>query len=87
MAAAVRRHLTGERAWCALVTLVAGYEFAAPEGQLLSHAVDRWLQRHPVATYAAVAVTAAHLVNLIPEACDPYRHLGRAAQRLLARAE
>ena len=81
----VRRHVTAERAWCALATLVAGYEFAAPEGQLLSQAVDRWLQRHPVATYAAVAVTAAHLVNLIPERVDPYRHVGRAAHRLLVR--
>jgi hypothetical protein len=81
----MQQHLTGERAWYALVTLIAGYEFAAPEGQLLSHAVDRWLQRHPVCTYVAVVVTAAHLVNLIPDVVDPYRHVGRTAQRLRER--
>jgi hypothetical protein len=81
----VNRHFTGERAWCALMAMIVGYELAAPDNQLLSHAVDRWLQKHPVLTYAAVAVTAAHLVNLMPEAVDPYRHVGQAAQRLRVR--
>lgn len=61
-----------ERAWLALAVGVAAYELTARDGELLSHAVDRWLEAHPVLTFTAVGVTAAHLLNLLPERVDPF---------------
>lgn len=61
-----------ERAWVALGVGVLGYELLARDGELLSHQVDRWLEKHPVLTTAAVALTAAHLLNLLPPRVDPW---------------
>ncbi|USC17052.1 hypothetical protein [Rhodococcus sp. 11-3] len=67
--------MTGERAWAWLAGGVIAYEIMADEDQLLSNAVDRWLKSHPLATHVAVVVTAAHLLNLIPERLDPFHHI------------
>lgn len=61
-----------ERAWFALGIGVLAYELMAREGELLSHQVDRWLESHPVLTTAAITVTAAHLLNLLPTKADPW---------------
>lgn len=61
-----------ERAWVALGIGVLGYELLAHDGELLSHQVDRWLESHPIITSALVSVTAAHLLNLIPQRFDPW---------------
>jgi len=71
-----RLHLTGERAIVALVLAIAAYEIAAPEGELISHAVDRLLEKHRVATTFAVCYTAAHLINALPPRLDLYHWLG-----------
>lgn len=59
-------------AWTVLGASVLGYEVFARPGQLLSEGVDRWLVRNPVAVYLGVGVTAAHLLNLIPDKIDPF---------------
>lgn len=69
--------------WGVLGASVAIYEYYAPEGELMSEAVDRALQK-PLARYlviGAVAITAAHLLN-IPERLnleqyDPIHRLGQ----------
>lgn len=68
-AAAVR---SSERAWIALGVGVAVYEIFARDGELLSHQVDRWLESHPIITTAVISLTAAHLLNWIPPAADPW---------------
>lgn len=68
--------VTAERAWIALGGIVITYEMMAPDGQLLSHAFDRWMIKHPAITVSAVAFTALHLVNVLPEAIDPYSGFG-----------
>ena len=63
---------SAERAWVALGVGVLAYELMAEDGELLSHQVDRWLEAHPVLTSAAVTITAAHLLNILPQRLDPW---------------
>ena len=63
----------GTYGWVALAAGVAAFDYFAPE--TLSSAVDRALEC-PRARYmaiGAVAVTAAHLLNLLPESIDPFK--------------
>ncbi|MEV0759570.1 hypothetical protein [Nocardia sp. NPDC050435] len=71
-----RAQLTGERAIVGLAVAVLVYEIAAPEGQLISHAVDRLLETHRLATIFAITYTAAHLLNVLPPRLDLYHQLG-----------
>lgn len=53
------------KGWLALGSFIVAIEACAPDGQLLSHAFDRWMQ-HPVGRViatAGVVVTALHLLN------------------------
>lgn len=63
---------SAERAWFALGIGVLVYEMLAHDGELLSHQVDRWLESHPVLTTAAITITAAHLLNVLPRKADPW---------------
>lgn len=66
----------GSYGWIAIAAGVAAFDYFSPE--TLSHAVDRALE-HPVRRYAAIgaiAVTSAHLLNLLPERLDPFCALG-----------
>jgi len=68
---------TGTLAWGALVAGICVYEYYAPEGQLLSEAVDRGLE-HPVGRILiplAVGATALHLCNALPNRIDPIHQL------------
>ncbi len=62
------------KAWLGLGAYVAATEVCAPDGELLSHAVDRWLEKHPGRAVSAVSIvgTALHLLNLLPERYDPF---------------
>jgi len=62
----------GTVGWACIGAFVVAWDVYAPE--TLSGAVDRALE-HPVGKYAAiggVAVTGAHLLNLLPEQVDPF---------------
>lgn len=74
----VRRRVRGEHAWAALGVAVVVYEVLAPPGELLSEAVDRFLERHPWATRATVGIVALHLLNLLPNKVDPIHRLATA---------
>ena len=63
-------------AWMAIGTAVLAYEACTDYDDLLSCAVDRYLARHPQLTRAVVIVTAAHLLNWLPERIDPYHGFG-----------
>lgn len=63
---------TADRAWLVLGAGVVGYDLSARDGELMSEAVDRYLLRRPWLTRAVIAVTAAHLANVIPARCDPF---------------
>lgn len=62
----------GTLGWGIVAGFVVAWDVLAPE--TLSHAVDRALER-PIGKYAAigaVAVTGAHLLNVLPESIDPF---------------
>ena len=60
------------RAAAALLAGAVIWEFAAPEGELLSHAADDYVARLPVISRAIFVITALHLSNLLPMWIDPY---------------
>jgi len=62
-------------AWLVLAIGVAAYDALAPEGQLMSEAVDRYLEARPCVTRAVVVTVAAHLLNLLPQKLDPLARL------------
>lgn len=62
-------------AWGALAAAVLGYELAAKPGELLSEGVDRYRQRHPVATASVIVYVALHLLRLWPSTFDPLHQL------------
>lgn len=73
-----------DRGWIILAAYVVGHNVrAAGRGdEMLSMAVDRYLERHPVATHLVVGAVALHLLNALPSYADP---LG-AFMNTLARA-
>lgn len=72
-------------AWCVLMTGVVIYEAFAPEGQLLSEAMDRAAIRHPLATRIVIAVLALHLAGWIPDKYDPL-HIMAGKREVIKRA-
>lgn len=72
-------------AWGCLVAGVAAYDYYAPEGQTLSEGVDRALEKHPIATAAAIGMTAMHLLNIYEhlhiEHLDPIHQIANLARR------
>ncbi|MFE2994098.1 hypothetical protein ACFXG4_03655 [Nocardia sp. NPDC059246] len=69
--------------WLAVGAAVVGAELIAPPGELLSEGVDRAIQRRPVMTRTAIAVTALHLANLLPRQVDPFTILLRVSTSCL----
>ena len=70
---------TSDRAWIVLAAAIVTYEVVAQPDELMSEAVDRYLDTRPWLTRLIVAVVSAHLINLIPPRYDP---LHRVAQHL-----
>lgn len=64
-----------DAAWVTLAAGVIAYEASAPEGELLSQAVGRYRQRHPVIVTLAVLYLAAHLLRAIPPRIDPLHQM------------
>jgi hypothetical protein len=63
---------SGTVGWCLLGAGVAAWDYLMPE--TLSGAVDRALEspRGRYLAIGAVAVTAAHLLNILPKQVDPF---------------
>ena len=64
-------------AWGALIGGVALYDYLAPDGETLSEGVDRALE-HKTGRFLAVgaiAITASHLLNILPQKYDPIHNL------------
>jgi hypothetical protein len=61
------------KAWIGLAAGVAAYDALCPRGETLSEGIDAALER-PIGRYlaiGAVAVTSAHLLNILPNKIDP----------------
>ena len=61
--------------WAAIGTGVLAWDVLAPE--TLSEGVDRALEKRRFLTSAAIGITAAHLLNLLPESIDPIHQLAK----------
>lgn len=66
-------------AWFVGAVLVGAYDLNAPEHETMS---DRFWDslEHPVEKYlsvAALAITAGHLLNVLPEQIDPFKQFFR----------
>jgi hypothetical protein len=65
----------GDAAWVSLACGILAYEIAAPNGELLSEAVDRYRRRHPFITNGLILYVALHLMRGIPARIDPLHQL------------
>lgn len=72
----MKEYLTSRNNWLITGAVIAALEIACPDGETMSEGVDRALE-HPTLRYAVMAgigITAAHLLNVIPEKYDPFHH-------------
>ena len=71
----------GDKAWIGVGVGVLAYQLSAPQDELMSEAMDRYLEAHPWITNAAVAAVALHLLNRLPLRLDPLHGFGLMARR------
>lgn len=63
-------------AWGVLGAGVIAYDILCPEGETLSEGVDRALEcEKRKLALGAIAITAAHLANIIPQQIDPFHRV------------
>lgn len=64
-------------AWTSLAIGVTAYDLLCPTGETLSEGVDRALETKTgkVLAIGAIAITATHLANVLPQRCDPLHHM------------
>lgn len=72
---------TAKRAWLGIGAFVLAHDVLCGQGEMLSEGVDRALEKHKLLTLGAIAITAGHLANVLPEQIDPYAQLAKAFQR------
>jgi len=72
-------------AWAGIIAGVAAYDYLAPEGGTLSEGVDYAIEKHPIATVAAIGITALHLLNAYEawgiQHLDPIHQVANLARR------
>lgn len=71
----------GDAAWAAIGLAVLVYECCAPPGQLLSEAVDKYRDRHPILTNSLIVFLAGHLLRMWPRPIDPLHQLAIRTRR------
>jgi hypothetical protein len=71
----------GDAAWAAIGLTVLVYECWAPPGQLLSEAVDKYRDRHPILTNSVIVFLAGHLLRIWPRHIDPLHQLAVRVNR------
>jgi hypothetical protein len=70
-----------DAAWATLALGVLLYECCAPPGQLLSEAVDKYRDRHPILTNSVIVFLAGHLLRIWPRHIDPLHQLAVRVNR------
>jgi hypothetical protein len=64
--------------WAVVLGTITAHELSCDKGNTLSEGVDRALEKHPILTIGAIAITSAHLINLLPEKIDPFHQTLKA---------
>lgn len=75
------RYTTSDKAWMTLGAGILAYEIWAPDGELLSEAVDRYLITHPIATKVIVITLVLHILNVVQPNYDPIHHLATVLRK------
>lgn len=70
-----------DAAWVTIAAGVIAYEASAPEGELLSQAVGRYRERHPILVTLMIVYLAAHLLRVVPARADPLHRLAVRLKR------
>lgn len=73
--------LTAEKMWLVIFAIVVYHEVSCAPGQLLSEAADRALVKHRLLVNGFTIITAAHLLNWLPNRVDPYHWIFLIQQR------
>lgn len=63
-------HLPSKVAVIGTLAGVALWDVFCKDGETWSEGVDRFIEKHPVATPLAIGYTALHLANMLPERLD-----------------
>lgn len=70
----IKESRTSTKAWLLILGGALVYDVYAAsrlDGETLSEACDRAIDKHPVMTLGAIAITAGHLANVIDPKYDP----------------
>lgn len=70
-----------DKAWVGVGVSILTYQLTAPEGELMSEAMDRYLAARPWVTRTVVVAIALHLINSLPRRLDPLHGFGLMAGR------
>ena len=71
-------------AWASIGLGVFAYDMLCPKGEQLSERMDEWLDKHPTRSLALgiTAMTALHLMNMLPERLDPIHHIANFGRKI-----
>lgn len=70
------------KAWLGLVASVTLYDVLSKDGETMSERYSDFVDEHPALAWGAVAITAAHLLDLIPDSIDPIHNLAKLARAI-----
>lgn len=76
-----KEYVPAKTAWLVLGAGVLAHDMFCKQGETLSEGVDRALESHKVLALGAIAVTAAHLANIIPPKLDPIHQFAELVKR------
>ena len=76
-----KEYVPAKTAWMVLGAGVLAHDVFCKQGETLSEGVDRALESHKVLALGAIAVTAAHLANIIPPKLDPIHQFAELVKR------
>lgn len=69
---------TGDKAWIVLGAAVVAYEILSPDGELLSEAFDRYVERFPIMSRVLPMLLTLHVTNSIHRRADVVHMLAAA---------
>ncbi|QBP33342.1 hypothetical protein SEA_BRUTONGASTER_128 [Gordonia phage BrutonGaster] len=77
--------MRGAKAWVAIAGFSAYHELFCDDGELLSEAIDRAIEKHPILTRLIFVIIMLHLNNWIPKKLmwlDPFHQLAVLTKRV-----
>lgn len=76
-----KEYVPAKAVWLGIGAIVLAHDVLCRDGDTLSEAVDSALESHKAITLGAIAITAMHLANLLPEKIDPIHQFAELVKR------